>query len=263
MGFPRQEYWSGVPCPSQGHLPNWIDRSVLIKFYQLRRKKTVLHPVLTSSSALKKKKNLRHSKAAANFTFDRKWSLDYHNSWPWTQEPLLLFELKNHFGMGEVEFRKEHMLSSHSNPSMYFEGQKANKRKNECCLIQSLSLCQAFIASSSFILTAFWGKSGLCHWVCFFVFNGRGKSSAGDFSLAHNWKAQIGVSTCSFSVFPEFIYRIDLPEFSIPPVTWLVWEALLMFVQISFFTSWKGHCAERPAFYYRFCYEIVVCLWIS
>ena len=197
---------------------------VLIKFYQLRRKRTVLHLVLTSSSALKKKKkntNLRHSKAAANFTFGGKWSLDYHNSWLWTQEPLLLFELKNHFGMGEVEFRKEHMLSSHSNPSMYFEGQKAKNRKNECCLIQSLSLCQAFIASSSFILTAFWGKPGLCHWVCFFVFNRRGKSSAeksGDFSLAHNWKAQIGVSTCSFSVFPEFIYRIDLPKFSIPPV---------------------------------------------
>ena len=22
MGFPRQEYWSGLPCPSQGDLPN-------------------------------------------------------------------------------------------------------------------------------------------------------------------------------------------------------------------------------------------------
>ena len=22
MGFPRQEYWSGVPCPSSGDLPN-------------------------------------------------------------------------------------------------------------------------------------------------------------------------------------------------------------------------------------------------
>ena len=97
------------------------------------------------------KKTLRHSKAAANFTFGGKRSLDYHNSWPWTQEPLLLFELKNHFGMGEVEFRKEHMLSSHSKPSMYFEGQKAKNRKNECCLIQSLSLSQALIASSPFI----------------------------------------------------------------------------------------------------------------
>ena len=64
-------------------------------------------------------------------------------------------------------------------------------------------------------LTAFWGKYGLCHWVRYFVFYGRGKSSAeksGDFSLAHNWKAQIRISTCSFSVFPEFVYRIDLPK---------------------------------------------------
>ena len=22
MGFPRQEYWSKLPCPSPGHLPN-------------------------------------------------------------------------------------------------------------------------------------------------------------------------------------------------------------------------------------------------
>ena len=22
MGVPRQEYWSGLPCPSPGHLPN-------------------------------------------------------------------------------------------------------------------------------------------------------------------------------------------------------------------------------------------------
>ena len=22
MGFSRQEYWSGLPCPSPGHLPN-------------------------------------------------------------------------------------------------------------------------------------------------------------------------------------------------------------------------------------------------
>ena len=30
MGFPRQEYWSGLPCPSPGDLPNPGIKSCLL-----------------------------------------------------------------------------------------------------------------------------------------------------------------------------------------------------------------------------------------
>lgn len=55
--------------------------------------------------------------------------------------------------------------------------------------------------------------------------------------LPNNWKAQIQDFNLFFLCFPEFVYRIDLPKCFNPHPLLYLYEALLMFVQLSFFTS--------------------------